>query len=174
MQQDVHYCLIKILAQKSGFSPDDAQIIAYACQYVDDAVEYKPIEIKNIPTSFEFKDRLAGDVFDPICTAHKGIQYILGLKEDIQRKVYIPFHFLPDEKYGGDGYYDYCCVPDGGMARLLVERALKNYKHCQGDDKEAKIGALIQLGIALHTYADTWSHQGFSGRHSARDNDIKK
>lgn len=41
MQKDFHYCLIKVLAKNSGFSEDDAQIIAYSSQYTDDSVQNK-------------------------------------------------------------------------------------------------------------------------------------
>lgn len=34
------------------------------------------------------------------------------------------------------------------------------------------IAALIKLGIMLHTYADTWAHQDFSGRFSEIENDV--
>lgn len=170
MQKDIHFCLIKVLSQESGFSPDDAQIIAYASQYTDDAVEHLPLRVKNLP-DLNFKKRVKGEYFDPICTAHRGIQYITGLFKDVQRKVYIPFHFLPSSKYEGKGRYDYCCVPDGSLPRLLIQGAVEQIKLAQ---KKKRPQALIQLGIALHTYADNWSHQRFSGRRSARDNDVER
>lgn len=175
MKKDIHYCLIKILAQKASFSSDNAQIIAYASQYTDDAVEYKQLKIKGLPSSLVFKDRIKGEKFDPICTAHRGIQYATGLNKDVQRKVYIPFHFLPSLQYVKKGNYNYCCVPDGAIARLLIERAVVNIKKSRSKNKKEEIiQALIQLGIALHTYADNWSHQRFSGRHSAKDNDLER
>ncbi|MEJ2658119.1 MAG: hypothetical protein P8012_13150 [Desulfobacterales bacterium] len=170
MQKDFHYCLIKVLTQKSGFSPEDAQIIAYASQYTDDAVEYLPLRIKNLP-DLDFKKRVDGEYFDPICTAHRGIEYITGIFKDVQRKVYISFHFLPSLKYEGAGRYNYCCVPDGSLARLLIQQASDKINTVK---KEKRTRKLIQLGIALHTYADNWSHQRFSGRRSARDNDVER
>ena len=170
MQKDFHYCLIKVLTQKSGFSEEDAQTIAYASQYTDDAVEHLPIQVKNLP-DLGFKKRVDGEYFDPICTAHRGIQYITGIFKDVQRKVYIPFHFLPSLKYEGEGRYNYCCVPDGDMARFLIQRAVDKMNTAK---KEKRVRKLIQLGLALHTYADNWSHHRFSGRRSARDNDIER
>ena len=171
MQEDFHYCLIKILAQESGFSPPDAQIIAYASQYADDAVEHLPLRIRNLPPGLDFRPRINGEYFDPICTAHRGIQYITGLLKDVQRKVYISFHFLPSAKYEGGGNYTYVCVPNGSLALELLHAAAANLKKAEDGDRTQ---ALIQLGIALHTYADSWSHQCFSGRRSARDNDIER
>jgi len=37
MKKDFHYSVIKILSEKAGFEAEDAQIIAHASQYVDDA-----------------------------------------------------------------------------------------------------------------------------------------
>jgi len=63
MQEDVHYYLIKVLAQEAGFSPDDAQIVAYASQYADDAVEHQPLRIKKLPTELNFGERTRGEYF---------------------------------------------------------------------------------------------------------------
>lgn len=63
---------------------------------------------------------------------------------------------------------------DGTLAKNLVENALyrlpKPYR--QDDLSESKIQALIALGIALHSYADIWSHQNFSGYWNSDHNDI--
>lgn len=171
MQKDFHYCVIKVLAVESGFPENEAQIIAYASQYTDDAVEHLPLKIKNIPTGLNF-DRIKGESLDPICTAHEGVQYLSGIVKKTQMDVYIAFHFCPPIPYDGHGSFNYCCAPNGLLARLLTKRAIENLKKTQDDD--TKTQALIQLGIALHTYADNWAHQRFSGRHSAKDNDIER
>ncbi len=170
MQKDFHYCLIKVLSQKSGFSADDAQVIAYASQYTDDAVEHQPIRIKNLP-DIHLKRRIKGEHFDPICTAHRGIQYLTGLLKDVQKKVYIPFHFLPANQYEGEGDYEYCCVPNGNLPQFLLREAIEQVKK---SSKKSRLQALIQLGVTLHTFADGWSHQSFSGRRNSRDNDIER
>ncbi|MBS4068024.1 MAG: hypothetical protein KGZ62_05450 [Sulfurimonas sp.] len=173
MQKDFHYCLIKVLAKNSGFSEDDAQIIAYSSQYTDDSVEHMPFRIKNIPNALNYSRINRGqDLFDPICTAHKGIQFLSGIVKKVQMDVYIAFHFCPPLPYGGHGPYNYCCTPDGMLARLLVKNSIKEIIDAQNNDQRTQ--ALIKLGIALHTYADNWSHQRFSGRHSAKDNDIER
>lgn len=170
MQKDFHYCLIKLLAQKTGFSEEDAQIIAYASQYTDDAVEHLPLRISKLP-DLSIKGRINEDFFDPICTAHRGIQYLTGIFKDVQRKVYIPFHFLPPFIYEGETQYNYCCVPNGSFAQILINQASDKL---QTSKKEKRILKLIKLGLALHTYADNWSHQRFSGRRSSKDNDVER
>ncbi|MCD6327619.1 hypothetical protein J7M28_08710 [bacterium] len=90
----------------------------------------------------------------------------LAIVENVQRKVFMPFHFLPSRRASEDGQspfpLDYPVSRNGEMARAIVDDALR--------ERDADI-RLFQLGIALHSFADTWSHEGFSGRR-ARENDI--
>ncbi|MBI4691529.1 MAG: hypothetical protein HY754_14885 [Nitrospirae bacterium] len=170
MQKDFHYCMIKVLAEKAGFKPDEAQIIAYASQYVDDAVEHMEIKIRDVP-QLNYSRLKPNDYFDPICTAHKGLQYVAGITRDAQRKVYVSFHFIPSEEYGGTGRYDYCTIPDSNLAREILRQAIAELKAAS---RNMRIQKLIKLGIALHSFADTWAHQRFSGRLSAADNDVER
>ncbi len=170
MQQDFHYAAIRVLAEQAGFSPDEAQCIALASQYVDDAVEHKPMGIENPPACAQ--KMLKEGFFDPVCTAHKGLRYLTYARKDSQRKVYIPFHFLPPDEDHGQKPFRYRVSPDSPLARDLLTQALLALK--SADEGQARRRALIKLGIALHSYADTWAHQGFSGRLSAQDNDIEE
>ncbi len=174
MQKDFHYCAIKTLAIMAGFKKDDAQTIAYASQYVDDATEWCKMSIENPPDFVKnkysrYKD--ASKSFDPICTAHKGLQFVVSMKKDSQLKVYIPFHFLPAYEKTNNSF-DYRVYPNGQLAQTLVDDALNAYKLSEDDAKKEQ--ALVKLGIALHSYADTFSHQRFSGRKSKFDNDIER
>lgn len=169
MQKDFHYCCIKYLASVAGFEEKDAQVIAYACQYVDDATENKGISIRNLPNTVE--NMVTEGKFEPICTAHRGIQYLNGLSRDVQKKVYIPFHFVPAEPYLGEKSYDYRVRPNAPFPRSIVNCAAEFCKESRNDVQ--KLRGLIKLGIALHTYSDSWSHKHFSGRWNAGDNDIE-
>lgn len=167
MQSDFHYCCIRVLAEKAGFSPEEAQIIAYASQYVDDATEHKKIKIDKAPE--EAGIRFQDGQFNPVCTSYKGIGLICSFfKEDIQRKVFIPFHFVPREKYQGQNNYSYRAGIASGLSRLMLNEAIEFF----GKGINRLLG-LIKIGVALHSYADSWSHNNFSGRHSSEDNDIE-
>jgi hypothetical protein len=165
-----HYYCIKALAREAGFSPDEAETIAYASQYVDDATEHKPIAIQNAPP--EAEEQHIGGRFEPVCTAHSGLQYLTCGNQDVQRLIYIAFHFVPGDEYVGSGAYDYCVRPNGKIASDLLDNALTQLGSASIGSLDRK-RALIRTGIALHSFADTWAHQGFSGRHSAHDNDIQ-
>ncbi len=137
MHADFHYYATAWLCRAAGFQRDHAATIAYACAYVDDARDHQPI---HVPGTKEC-------VFDPTCTSRLDITCF---DWNVQRKIYMPFHFLPDMPPTSDERA-WTCVPEGCLANHLLRRAL--------DDRN-----LMSIGIALHAYADQWAHAGFSGR----------
>ena len=182
MNKSFHYYCIRVLAEKAGFEPDHAQTIAYASQYTDDSTEFGKMIITNIPDGFEYtRLNRARDEFDPICTAHSGNSWFsklwkwakFYLKTDVQRKVLMPFHFLPPEALSPANrvQFNFITQPNSSLANLIVDESLESLSQATGNRLDL---SLIKLGIALHTYADTWSHAGFSGRHNSLENDIKR
>jgi hypothetical protein len=182
MNKSFHYHCIRVLAEKAGFSEEHAQTIAYASQYTDDATEHGKMTIRNIPSSYDYpRWDESKNTFDPICTAHSAKSWLkrlwkwakFYLKPDVQRKILMPFHFLPPEELSTDNKDRFIFVTqkDSVLANTVVDNALKSISE---STDETFTHSLIKLGIALHTYADTWSHDGFSGRHSSEENDIKR
>jgi hypothetical protein len=164
VQIDFHYCTIRVLAEKAGFAPEDAQIIAFASQHVDDAVDHEKM---NVDGHLDIlSHRFAENTFDPICTAHKGLQHLQGFKVEVQHKIYVPFHFLPDF----EGLAGFLVNKNCKLSRKLVVNAMTELCKNTG---EYRILNLIRLGIALHTFSDSWAHQNFSGTHDSKYNDIK-
>ncbi|MBN2662871.1 MAG: hypothetical protein JXR68_04405 [Bacteroidales bacterium] len=167
MQKDFHYNVIRILAEKSGFTANEAQIIAYSSQFVDDATEFSPIKIpEDVKCDFS---RLNENILDPVCTAHKGLQFLGDFKKSVQMKIYFSFHFLPPEIYTNQKNYDYITKSNSNFGKALMNKAIENFN----SNTNSRTYNLIALGIALHTYADTWSHQGFSGRKSTEENNVE-
>ncbi|MHC4244378.1 MAG: DUF6765 family protein [Planctomycetota bacterium] len=154
MERDYHYYTVYQLARLADFKLSDAETIAYASQYVDDSTESNPVE--------PFPDQH----FDTARTAHYGLK---AFNWNVQKKIYMPFHFLPMKirwEYPED--FSYVTKPATGndteLATMLIKDALTE------TNRRFK---LIRLGIALHTIADTFSHFGFSGRHHD-ENDVGK
>lgn len=147
MQKDFHYYAIYVLARCAGFNRNDARVIAYSSQYADDSTESEPINVGDF-------------VFDTVRTAHFGLtSYTWG----VQKKVYIPFHFLPPIPLRHtQRKFSYVTKPNSLFAKRLLDEA------CQ-DESDLK---LHRIGVALHTFADTWAHQKFSGRHD-EENDVE-
>lgn len=140
MNIDFHYGVIYAVTRLAGLNREDAQIVAHACQYVDDST---------VPGILEFE---GGETFDRFASAHAMSDYKnLVNKED--RVVWAPFHFLPGGQ--GESLEDKSiCKPDSDIARAMVRRAIE--KNNQGN-------SLHRLGITLHVYVDTWAHQNFTG-----------
>lgn len=165
MQQDFHYYCIAVLARAAGFSPRDALIVAYASQYTDDATESIPVTLVDNESGLVFK-------FDPVRTQYTGLK---ANSWTIQKQVYIPFHFLPplplQYPYLG-GYldfvprhtFDFVTRPNSPLARQLLREAAAEPNLRR---------RLCRIGVALHTYADTWAHQYFSGRESTAENALE-
>jgi hypothetical protein len=154
MQLDYHYYVVYHLSVLAGLTPEEAETVAYASQYVDDATESEPVE------------PFPNQKFDTARTAH----YNLGAFDwDVQKKIYMPFHFLPSRiRWVDPGRFSYVTAPASmqkdDLSAKLVESALA--------EPVAQL-RLIRMGVALHTVADTFSHFGFSGRH-AEENDVCK
>jgi hypothetical protein len=140
MNIDFHYGVVYVAARMGGLSCEAARTVAHACQYVDDATT---------PGILRFAD---GETFERFATAHKVFDYS-NTENDQNRLVWTPFHFLPAG--AGDTLQERAvCRPDSSIAREVVRRAIR---------QRSADTALHRLGVTLHTYVDTWAHQGFAG-----------
>lgn len=149
MQIDGHHAATYVAARIAGFSFKDAEKIAYAAQYVDDATNAGIVQFNQ-----------SEYLYSRIASAHKMIDYSNFV--DVENHMaWIPFHFLPgngllpagESPQGGD-LQKLVCRPDSHIARDMLRRAIL--------DKD-KPRALHRLGITMHVYADTFAHQGFVG-----------
>jgi len=136
VQLDLHFYGIYALARASGYPAGKAHILAYSSQYVDDA------------TATDYP----GLLWKPARTAHLGLE---TFSVNVQSEVYLPFHFTP----GGEGAEPQALITKANSRRAegLLQAAFATGGECHG---------LYRVGIALHAYADTWSHQGFGGMKS--------
>ena len=148
MQIDFHHAVTYVTARIAGFSHADADIVAYAAQYVDDATCDGTICFDNKA------------LYQRTSSAHKSIDP-KNLDALDNQKVWMPFHFLPGngsaapgDNTAGKFIHKLVCLPDSPIAQDMLDAAFA--------DKN-KPYALHRLGIALHVYADTWAHQGFAG-----------
>ena len=148
MEKDFHFYVTYALANTAGFSAEDSYIIAYASQYIDDNNESQYPK-KDGPSQFPFGIKVSDGFFRPIMTQSMSVKSLIY---EIQKFVYVPFHFLPgDNNMPIDKEYNkYSTTPDSEKARNLLKAALNTRD-------------LYRVGIALHTFADTWSHQNFTG-----------
>jgi len=144
MQEDMHYYATLAIALSAGINKDDAEIIAYSSQYVDDSTE---------ANSEQHED---GGLLYGIATAHHSISCIAHrfIEKEEQRRVWVPFHFVP----GGEGSNfeeKLICKKDSKIAQEMFNNHIN-----VAVDKEF---GLELIGIAAHAFMDSFSHYGFSG-----------
>ena len=148
MQIDFHHTVTYVLARLADFSHEDAAIIAYSAQYVDDAQNTGTIRFNN------------GVTYDHIASSHAVVdQHNLWNHEDY--RVWVPFHFLPGNNGlpAGKGQelsfeQRLLCQPNSYVATDMCRAAL---------DTRGQPNSLHRLGITTHVFADTFAHQRFSG-----------
>lgn len=160
MQIDFHHAVTYVTAQIAGFNHEDANIVAYAAQYVDDATNDGFIAFENECMYYH------------IASAHKMLDY-QNFDELANHHAWIPFHFLPGNEgltaHEGkdlDFVQKIICRPNSHIARDMVRESIVRRNDPWG---------LHRLGITMHVYADTWAHQGFVGiQHTInRVNDLR-
>ena len=159
MDIEFHYYITFILCHEAGFDPDESYKIAYSSQYTDDNDSHKFVNFTG-GGGFISKISQTMDVSKP---------------EDKHKSIYPYFHFIPggvDSKNTcnfKEEYKEVCkkksnfecgnpncllTVPNSKNAQVMLKDAMSTR-----DDNLL----LFRLGIAIHAYADTWSHQNFVG-----------
>ena len=169
MDIDYHYYVIKTLAHAAGFSEEDAQTIAYYSQQVDDFTRYITINVKQKPPAFFTDNGYAGQSMGvwQVKPHPTGIDVIQSLSDSYRRATLSAFHFIParplTEIEAGQGFTraDYRCVRADDPRAVLINRIMEEAVEAVCAQKCEK--SLMQLGMALHTYADTYAHCGYSG-----------
>mgnify|MGYP001024853904 CR=1 FL=1 len=150
MQIDFHHAVTYVAARFAGFGHDEAAVVAHAAQHVDDATSDRRVVFDNRA------------MYTRIASAHKNFDPH-NLDELESHLVWLPFHFLPGNggaKAGTDPTGTFIdkirCLPGhrSPVAQDMIEATIQ-VRH--------KPNALHRLGITMHVYADTWSHQGFAG-----------
>lgn len=140
MDIEFHYYMTYLISTYAGLEPKKARRLAYSSQYVDDN--------------------------DIICEVDKGkgssyrnyisqTMNILKPKDKLFR-IYPLFHFIPGDPksktaWRKDGKMHWLnTTPNSKNANLILDAALET-------------NDLYRIGIAAHSYVDTWAHQNFIG-----------
>lgn len=177
MNKDFHFYGTYAAAIIAGYEVEEAKIIAYAAQFVDDCTESLLGKIKTDKRTIMTCEDLSSNIKETLKF------YEPLTKEDVvrERKIWSSFHFLPgnfEEKIKNSGKecppdlakmcadnFKLMCLPDSTLSKEMVKRLYdSNYS---GRKK------LIQIGMTMHVLADTWSHMFFAGVPEYCVNDVK-
>jgi hypothetical protein len=142
------------MSRSVGIEKETAHKIAYASQFVDDA------KVNKITLAADNPSDLLSQLGDEIINAATCHSY-----SDLSTYNYSSmtantsaFHFVPGCE-GRNFPKKMRCKKESKIIKSIVEEAVNNADP-------------IKLGITLHAYADTFSHQGFSGI-ASKVNDVE-
>jgi len=147
MQIDLHHGGTYALCRLAGMKSMYAKIVAYCAQQVDDATHGHALKFEN------------GGAFRQTLTAHRGLS-TRNFNVNDALEVWMPFHFIPAglSPQNPDGLI---AGPNSMVLNLLL-------KHVSRSSDPQLI--LYQLGIALHCFADSFTHQDFKGFFDVHNN----
>ena len=170
MNISFHYFVIKTLACAAGFSEEDAQTIAYYSQQVDDFTKSSLMRVRQEPPTYFIEKEYARKLEDGLWEVQPhptGIDVRQSLEKHYRHTTLVPFHFVPARpltELEADSDFtraDYRCVrADDEKATLInfiMEEAVEAVRRNKCEQ------SLMQLGMAIHSYADTFAHCGYSG-----------
>ena len=181
MNISYHYYTIKTLAVKAGFSESEAQQIAYYSQMVDDFHLSNPVFFDKQPPDFFLENGLAWQINDnewEMLPCGTGIDFLKSISRHYQEHTLVPFHFIPPSdlaalKSKADSKRtDYRCVCARERKDLLIHEIVDEAAQAVKVQRSSK--NLMALGMAVHTYADTYAHCHFSGLHGFENEAILK
>ena len=144
MDTEFHYWTTGLIAHRAGFSKKESALIAYASEYVDEN-----------DVSFQIKNKQKGGLYSNHISQTMNI---LKPKTELMR-IYPVFHFIPGEPDAStarrrDGKMHLLnTTPNSENANEIIDAAFKTPEDTR----------LYRIGIASHSYVDTWAHQNFVG-----------
>jgi hypothetical protein len=144
MDFEFHYYITGIIARRAGFNENDAKIIAYASQFVDDNDVILNVTDRKTEEGYSNYISQTMDILKP--------------KKALMR-IYPIFHFVPgnpaaESAWRSDGKMHILnTTPDNDVANELLSSALKASPDIRP----------YRIGVATHAYVDTWAHQNFAG-----------
>ena len=138
MNLEFHYYIVYVLGRKAGFPDADAHTIAYSSQFVDSSL-------------YAYTIATDEGSYETIVTQNYG-----WWDDTFPRTVYLPYHFIP-----GDPAHPAAQRADGAVNPLNATPGSPNARTLLVSALQTR--NLYRVGIGLHTYADTWAHQNFSG-----------
>lgn len=153
MDLNFHYYVTYTAACQAGFPPEDALTVARAARYVDECLDVTVQDVKRL---------LLENINDSLTWNYKSLLKVAA--------IWIPFHFLPGNYAAIRADIDptqreliypcthLICGPESPLTECLVEAAKSAYT-----EEENRTKGLLRIGIAMHTLADTFAHQGFAG-----------
>lgn len=167
-----HYFAVKSVARASGYQESQAQRIATFSQFIDDYNWYVYFRSNNIPKYIKSNDldivfNEFLNIINPVTTGFSDWFDIATLiLERSQKFTVSPFHFIPQnaEKYKSGNYRTVPATLNDGS---YISTMLDDLKNSISAGLLSENDAYMKMGMLMHTFADTYAHQLFTGYHSS-------
>lgn len=168
MDISFHYFAVKSIARAAGFDEDKAQRIAEFSQFIDDYNWYVYFHATNIPDyvkddKYDIVYNKTLGIINPVTTGFSDwFDMATLILSRSQKFTVAPFHFIPQDEQSsqsGDNRTVPATLNDGSYIATMLE----NLKSDINDNKLSEADWLMKLGMLLHTFADTYAHQLFTG-----------
>lgn len=153
MDINTHYYAVLALCRMLGIAPDPAGKIAYASQYVDDAL-IKRVIFQKPPRGIKCHIFGKKRGLDQTATCPR-IMTVWNYRPRVILEELVPFHFVPAGR-GRNFSEKIRTFPDAPILKILGTAAVES-------------GNLYSMGIFLHVLGDAYAHQGFSGMINRRN-----
>lgn len=140
MDIEFHYYMTYLTAARAGLAPENAEVLAYSSQYVDENNRVLHINTGQ-PNHYKNYITQTMNILKP---------------SSVLMRIYPIFHFIP-----GDPLSPTAQRKDGKLHRLNTTPNSKNANLIF--DAAIESGDYYRIGIAAHSYVDTWAHQNFVG-----------
>ena len=140
MNIEFHYYMTYLIAARAGFDPAEAEVIAYSSQYIDDN---------------DLIYNISGDDAQSYSNYISQTKNITKPKRKLFR-IYPIFHFIP-----GDPLANSARRKDGKLHLLNTTPASNNA--CRILKTALQSDNLYKIGLAVHSFADSYAHQNFVG-----------
>lgn len=176
-----HYYAVKAITQSAGINPKDAQLIAEYSQFVDDFNWEKTIKTCWIPPDKEARDigfakYVSKDEY-VMTTVKTGFwsnwDYLKMLDWKILNRLVVPFHFIPPAKLTENTPPEDTVTRQAQDGDFISETLKEALGRAMTGPVNNRRSALINLGMVLHVFADTYAHQHFSGQKNRELNGYK-
>lgn len=172
-----HYFAVKTVARAAGYREEQAQRIAVYSQLMDDYDWQGYVRAENMPDYLkrDGADVVYNEEFKIISPVATGFPSALDMAALIlprsQKLIVSPFHFIPKSKLQASKG-DLRTVPaklhDGSYISSMLDRLGEDMASSSISESDA----LMKMGMLLHTFADTYAHQLFTG-HNNKTNSVK-
>lgn len=169
MDISFHYFAVKTVAFAAGFSEAEAQRIAEFSQFIDDFNWYTLRAAKDIPSCITSNPALdivynkTLHLINPVTTGFSDWFDMATLVTDRSQKFTVaPFHFIPKDKTNVDES-DFRTVPADLDDGSYISNMLARLRRDIAEEGTFTQDSLMRMGMLMHTFADTYAHQLFSG-----------